>query len=69
MEPQNLNVIYQYLYSAVMLIQYITLIVVGSASVLFMIICLVIAVCDCGKGAMQSKKRFTHSASVAATIR
>jgi hypothetical protein len=48
MDPQTLNAMNDSLYSVVMMtIQYITLIIAGSASLLFIIICLVGAVSDC----------------------
>jgi len=47
MEPQSLNAMHEHFYSVVMMmIQYITLVILGSASLPFIIICLVGVVSD-----------------------
>ena len=57
MEPQIWNAMQETLYNnLVMMIQYVTLAIVGSASLLFIIICLAGAVCDYDRNAA----RFRH---------
>lgn len=57
MEPQTWNAMQETLYNnLMMIIQYVTLAIVGSASLLFIIICLVGAVSDYVEGMTRSAR-------------